>query len=648
MSNKIKHFYEFGDFRFAPEEKCLWKNEELLSLPPKALEVLNLLLENRNKVVTREKLLDNVWEETFVDEGNLTVAVSNLRKTLEQESLSKEEFIQTVPKKGYRFVADVTEIFEDENGEPASLLGETGKEEKAGFEPLKPARESGKQDSGIRWHFVAIILLGVLFLSSFAMWMSYSRQSGLSTVPVNERSIKNVAVLPLKHLTAEDRILTIGLTDSLISRLGKLNRFAVRPLSAVEKFGASGKDALEFGKELKVDAVVVGTIQSVGNRLRLNVRLLDVRDGAQIWSKSYDETESDLFKLQDDLSLQVADNLIASISDEETKKLTERETEDTDAFKEYSRGQFYLAKRTKVDIEKAIGHFKKAVSLDAGYSRAYTGIANGYQLMSDSGFAYSKPLEHVEEIGRALDKALELKPNSAEAHASKGSFLAFMKLDYKGGNESFEKSIKINPNIAETHHWYAWALLAEKRFEDAKKELKLAQELDPTSLIIATEIGLPFVYQERYDEALPYFRDAVELDKDFPQARFRLWYGLFYSGQYEEAAKQLAAYKNLTSDKDPLYLLLYGGTLAKTGKEIKAREIFQELIKRRSGSEYISPMMLASLASVLGDKDQAIKYLEESLKERNDFLPYLEIAPEFKGIRNDQAFKDIVKRVAAR
>ena len=157
--------------------------------------------------------------------------------------------------------------------------------------------------------------------------------------------------MPLKNLSSKEEALTIGLTDNLISRLGRLNRFAVRPLSAVDKFGASKKDALAFGKELQVDAVVVGTIQNVDNRLRLNVRLLDVRDGAQIWSKSYDETEGDLFKLQDDLSLQVVNNLIASISDEDAKKLIVHETENMDEFKEFSKGQFFLAKRTKEDIE---------------------------------------------------------------------------------------------------------------------------------------------------------------------------------------------------------------------------------------------------------------------------------------------------------
>ena len=646
MSNKIKRFYEFGDFKFAPDEKCLWREDKLLSLSPKALEVLNALLEAPNEIVSREKLLETVWEETYVDEGNLTVAISNLRKTLEQKSQSETEFIQTIPKKGYRFVADVREVFEDENGTTQNSSQNLSDKEDIGDARSSVRKRAEKLETGVRWHLVAIILLGVLFLSSFAWWMSYSRQSGLSTVPVNERSIKSVAVLPLKNLSSENEALTIGLTDNLISRLGKLNRFAVRPLSAVEKFVASGKDALEFGKELRVDAVVVGTIQTVDDRLRLNVRLLDVRDGAQIWSKSYDENEGDLFKLQDDLSLQVANNLIASISKENTQKLKARETENTDAFKEYAKGQFYLAKRTKEDIEKAIGHFKKAISLDKNYSRAYTGIADGYQLMSDSGFAYSKPLKHVEEIREAIDKALDLDPNSAEAYASKGSFLAFIDMDLKSGNENFEKSIKINPNIAQTHHWYAWNLLAEKRFDEAEKEFKLAHELDPTSLIIASEMGLPLVYQDKYEQALPFFREAVELDKDFPQARFRLWYGLFYAGRYEEASKQLEAFKNLTSDKDPLYLVIHSGTLAKTGEEEKAREVFQELTKRKSDGEYISPMMLASLAATLGDKDEVIEYLEESIKERNDFLPYLGIAPDFKNMRDDKRFKDIVKRVA--
>ena len=303
---------------------------------------------------------------------------------------------------------------------------------------------------------------------------------------------------------------------------------------------------------------------------------------------------------------------------------------------------------TKEDIEKAIGHFEKAAEIDEKYSRAYVGIANGYALMSDSAFAYSEPLEHAGKIRKALNKALELNPDSAEAYASKGSFLTFVQLDIDEGEESFEKSLKINPNIAQTHHWYAWNLLAEKRFEEAEKAFKRAHELDPTSRIIAVEMGLPFVYQGKFDEALPYFRKAVDMDKNFPQSRFRLWYALFYAGRYDEASKELDAFRNLTSEKDPLYLVLYGGTLAKTGKKRKAREVFQNLVERKIEGEYISPMMLASMASVLDNKDEVIKYLEESFNERNDFLPYLEIAPEFKNVLDDRRFKDIVKRVAER
>ncbi|NNF00098.1 MAG: transcriptional regulator, partial [Pyrinomonadaceae bacterium] len=191
MSNKIRHFYEFEDFRFVPEERCLWQGDELLSLSPKALDVLNLLLQQPNEVVTREKLLESVWEETFVDESNLTVAVSNLRKVLEQHSSTPKEFIRTIPKKGYRFVSEVEKVFQEE-----------AEDEVAKFEaPQLPPESidiSDRSAPPVRWHFVGIILLGVLFLTSFGLWINYSRETGLSSVPVNERNIKSIAVLPLK------------------------------------------------------------------------------------------------------------------------------------------------------------------------------------------------------------------------------------------------------------------------------------------------------------------------------------------------------------------------------------------------------------------------------------------------------------------
>ena len=639
MSNEIKHFYEFGEYRFSPKEKCLWRNEELLTLSPKALDVLNFLLESSNEVVTRESLLENVWEDTYVDEGNLTVAISNLRKVFAEGESEPVKFIQTVPKKGYRFVADVRKVL---NKEKESFEHQGA----SYFEEVERNLPIGRPEKYFRrWYLIPAALFGVFFLTSFAVWLNYSNGSELSPVPVSERNIKSVAILPFKNLTKGNESLSIGLTDNLISRLGKLNRFAIRPLSAVEKFAESGKDALGFGKELKVDAVVVGTIQAVDNRLRLSVRLLDVRDGAQIWSSNFDETESNIFVLQDELSLQVTDNLVAKISNEDSKKLTGRETENQDAFAEYSKGQFYLAKRTIEDIEKAIKHFEKAAQLDENYAIAYTGIANGYLLLSGSEFAFGNPLKNAEKIRSALDKSLKLNPNSAEIYSSKASFLTLIEWDIEVSEKNYKKSLSLNPNIAQTHQWYAWNLMAQNRLDEAEKEMKVAQKLDPTSRIIAAEVGLPILYSGRYKESIPLFKQAVEMDENFLLARFRLWYVLHLSKKYDEAFVELEAIKKLTSNDNSVYKTLYAITLAESGNQRDAKTIQIEMEKRKSKREYISPVMLASLCVALNDKENAFKWLNEGVRERNDYLLYLDVVPDYKKLKKDARYKKLLDRI---
>ncbi len=632
MSNEFKHFYEFEKFRFSPKEKSLWYEETLISISPKALDVLNLLLEKHPEVVTREEIIEKVWKDTFIEEANINVAVSNLRKTFEKES--SEKFIQTIPKKGYRFIADVKKI---------STENQT---EKASSETVSIKENLPIQNKVSRWYLLTIILVGIFFLTSFAFWFQYKDDSGFSSVPINKRNIKSIAVLPLKHLNDNEtnRAISMGLTDNLITRLGKLNRFVIRPLSAVEKFSEGEKDAIQFGKELQVDSVVVGTIQSKDNRLRLNARLLDVRDGAQIWAESFDVTEEDIFKLQDKLSLQVADNLIADISDKETQKLKQRETVSPKAFQAYSKGKFYLAKRTVEDIKKAIELFEEAVKIDENYADSYTGIAKGYLLLSDSTFLASRPLEHADKIEKAINKSLTLNPDSAEAYVNKASFHTLIQWNTEAAEKNYKKAISLNPNIAQTHHWYAWVLLTQKRFEEAEKEMKTAHKLDPTSRIIATEKGLPLLYAEKYKESLPYFRQAVEMDGNFLQARFRLWYVLHLMEKYDEAFEELEAIKRLTSENNHFYLALYGMTKAKSGQKPEAIEIYDQL-KKRAEDEYISPVLLSGLATMIGNKDAAFEWLDDAFEERNDYLLYLEMAPDYKDLRDDSRFENLLNKI---
>ncbi|HMS40683.1 MAG TPA: winged helix-turn-helix domain-containing protein, partial [Pyrinomonadaceae bacterium] len=265
------------------------------------------------EIVSREELLEKIWHETFVEEANITYTISLLRK-----SLGDKKFVQTLTKRGYRFTAEVRQISENSLTEI--------KENKA------------KPKSKRRFIFISAAIFCLILLTGFAYYAW--QKPNAENIPIANRNIKTLAVLPFKNLDKdEDNSLSLGLTDSLISRLGSLKRWTIRPFSAVEKFGKGKKDSLQFGTELKCDAVLVGTFQTVENRLRVNIRLLDVRDGAQIWTQSFDETEADLFILQSNLATQVAGSLLEKLTDSDQRLLGKDYTENAEAYRAYLRGR---------------------------------------------------------------------------------------------------------------------------------------------------------------------------------------------------------------------------------------------------------------------------------------------------------------------
>ena len=492
MSREQK-IYEFDEFQLDVDDKTLWHGLKKISLPLKALEMLTLLLENRGRIVTKEEILETLWQDTFVDENNLAVIVSALRKVF-GERKNENRYIQTIPRRGYRFVAEAKET----NG---NLILEKHTVTEITLEKAE-ATKNYLPELGIRWQFIALILLGVLFVASVGWWWGFSREKGLSSAPIPVRNIKSIAVLPLKNLNENEQnnTLKIALTDNLISRLANLKRFAVRSFSAVEKFEASGKDAIKFAEDLKVDAVLEGTIQQSEGRLRVNVRLFDVRDGVQIWIDSFDEKESDIFRLQDLISERISKSLVSNLNAEEKEILAKRPTENVDAYMYYLKGREEWNKRGP---KNPIFYFQKAIELDNNFALAYVGLADAQAMSPEPSFA--------EET---LRKAIALDNTLAEPHATLGFIRMFHYFDWQEAERELKKSIELNPNYATAHHWLGVYYSLHRRLDEAKAEMLKAHELDPTSPIILTDLGQLFYFSHEYDRAVEFCNKSLELDPE--------------------------------------------------------------------------------------------------------------------------------------
>ena len=621
MSNNVKHLYEFDEFCLDATNPSLWRGGELVPIFPKALEILILLVRKKGEIVSREELLETVWQETFVEEANITYTVSLLRK-----SLGKKPFIQTVPKRGYRFVAEVREI--SKNGEIEAVL------------PAVSVRINPPK-APVLWHFIGIILLGALLLTSFAAWWSVSDQKGLSGVPTSERNIRTVAILPLKTLNDGDnsRALSLGLTDALISRVGSLNRFAVRPLSSVSRYAEGVQDPLKFGESLKTDAVLEGTLQTVDGRLRVSARLWDVRDGAQLWQDSFDFSESDFFQLQDAISTRVTQSLVTQLLETDRELLTRRDTENRDAFDAYWRGRFYLEKR---DTEKAAAEFQEAINLDPNYALAYAGLADAYVWRAN--FTSDADAVFYRKAKIATEKALQLNPNLADAHSSLARIKYNNDWDWQGAEKSFRRAIELNPNSVNAHQFYSRLLTALGRYDEALAEMYKARELDPRSADLGVPLSGILEKQRRFDESIKVLEATLEMDKDSTFARRCLGNGYLLKGDYSKVIELGEALFSNAKETDFWWASMLATAYQKTGQKEKAAAVRTHL-EKMAEKDPKSLYFLAYHYSEVGRADEAIAALRNCLKAREERMIWTKGEPRFANLENDPRFQQILREM---
>ncbi len=627
MSNNVKHFYEFGEFRLDAETPCLWRGGKPVQIFPKALEILVLLVGSRGAIVSREELLESVWKDTFVEEANITYTVSLLRKTL-----GDKNYIQTVPKRGYRFKADVREV----------QSNAFSREKTTRFTGVFTPRGVAPNAPKTRWYFISIISLSVLFLTSFVVWQKFDGRSG---VPVTQRNIRSVAVLPLKPLTEGEpsKMMALGLTDSLISRLGSLNRFAVRPLSSVKDYIESDQDALKFGEKLKVDAVLEGTLQQMDNRLRVNLRLWDVRDGAQMWQDSFDSTEADIFNLQDAISTKVTQSLVSELLEKDREILTRRDTDNPEAFRAYVRGRAIMDSKNPDSAEKAIDEYQKAAILDPAFAMAYVGYADAYSRL---GFNSSgaQADEYYAKSKAAANKALALEPKLAEAYAALASVKRIYDWDWTGAENDFKRALELNPNYSKAHLWYALLLSSLGRNDEALAEIKQAIAIDPLSPDIKAGHFSVLEGRREYAEALALARENVKFNKESGFGRRALATYSFHQGEYMqviEISEQELLRKN---SQRFVWLSLLANAYSKVGQPEKADENLKQL-EELSQTDTKALYSLAENYTERGRFDEAIAVLQKCFELREERMIWLKVEPRFADLRNDARFQELLQKM---
>jgi DNA-binding winged helix-turn-helix (wHTH) protein/TolB-like protein len=633
MNELQSYIYEFGDFRVDAAKRLLMKREgETIPLTPKVYDTLLYLVEHHGTVLDKDALMQAIWPHTVVEENNLNQSISALRRVF-GESPGENRYIATVPGRGYCFVAPVKKVASPESHEERESTITTS-------QAPQPADNGRSRSLPIVLAGIVIVGLGFAVYHFWPVAKTLVSKTPDSSSPIKTTSsLRLIAVLPFKPLVADlrDQSLEMGMADTLIVRLGNLSQVRVRPLSSVRKFSGLEQDPITAGNELGVESILDGQIQRWGDRIRVTARLISVGDGQQVWAGQFDERFTNIFAVQDSISEKVTSALALKLTGEEHSRMTKHYTENAEAYQLYVNGRFYWERRTSDGLKRAIEYFGEAVAKDPNYSLAHAGLADSYAVL---GVFHLPPKEAFPKAREAALNALRIDDRLAEAHAALGHIKVQYEYDWAGAEKEYKRAIELNPNYANAHHFYALYLTMMGRFDEGMAEIRRAQELEPSSLFIHANVAGILFGSRRYDEAINQARRILEMNPNFDHARSILGHAYLQRGMYQQA---IAEFQKLTT---PPYI--YSGELgqayALSGRRSEALKEIDKL-RELSKHRYVAAYSLALVYTGLGDKDNALAWLERAYDERSTFLIWIRVNPSLDNLRSEPRFETIIKRM---
>ena len=619
-SNPIR----FGDFEVDPRAGELRKRGLLIKLQEQPFQLLLLLLARPGEVVTREEARNALWkDDTFVDfDHGLGAALNRLRAAL-GDSASHPRLIETLPRHGYRFIAAV----ERDSPDADDVALKTPEPESA--TPFRRRRSAFLILSAV----AAVIAVGLLIRGN---------------APIRRPPTGRVmlAVLPLDNMSndADQEYFCDGLTEELISYLGRAHpeRLGVIARTSSMQYKGTRKNVSQIANELKVDYVLEGSVRREGQRVRVTVQLINAEDQTHVWAQSYDRPLAGILALQDGVSQQITNALWAELLPETARTSKSTYFSNAEAYESYLKGRYFLSRRGADGYRSGIDHFQKAVAIDPSFAAGYAGLADAYMLLGTS-FDLLPPREALEKARVFAEKALELDPTLAEAHATLGVVQRAHHWDWPAEEESLRRAIRLNPSYATAHHWLGSHFAKLGRFAEGLAEMDRALKLDPLSLIINTERGLALYFARRYDEAETQLAEALTLDEDFAPAHAVLALVYLQTQMHERALDAAETVRELEKDSST-GLVLAGLAHAGAGRSTEARAILEEL-ERLAGRQYVSAVHLATLSAYLDQREDAFRWMEKAFDERATDLRFLKVDPLFDPMRSHPRFPELLRRM---
>jgi TolB-like protein/DNA-binding winged helix-turn-helix (wHTH) protein/Flp pilus assembly protein TadD len=618
----------FGTYELNPYSGELRKEGMRIRLEGQPLAILQMLLDRPGELVTREELQKKLWPaDTFVDfEHSLNAAVKRLRAAL-GDSTEQPRYIETLARRGYRFVAPVAGIDADRVKErPVTDQAESQKQRRVDFR-------------GRRFWLATATTVCIIGIAGWG-WQSWRNRPATLAVP----PVRSLAVLPLQNLSGDpsQEYLADGMTEELIGRLANIHGLRVISRTTAMHFKNTQLSVPEIAKTLGVDAVVEGSVIREGGQVRVHTQLIRGATDEHIWAGEYEREYRSLLALQEAVAQNIVERIEISLTPQERLTLASTHPVAPEAHEEYLKGRYYFNQRTRGALDKSIEYFQQAIARDPDYALAYSGLADSYAMLGFRGHVPSK--DALTRAKAAALKAIELDDTLAEPYVSLAFIAETHEWDWATAQREYKRAVQLNPGDARTHNLYAGYLMYTGQFADGISEARLARDLDPLSLPVNNALAGRLLAAGRYDQALEQVQKTLELDSHFAPAHQTLGWAYLHIGKHGESLQEFQKALQLSGTDDTDLMLDLGFAYAAVGKREEARRILAKLrsLQKRG---LVPAGSIAILYGALGELNEAFAWLEKAYEERDPQLTYLKVGRRFEPLRQDPRFRELVLRV---
>jgi TolB-like protein/DNA-binding winged helix-turn-helix (wHTH) protein/Flp pilus assembly protein TadD len=610
--------YRFLDFALDTERQLLLRGIEQTRLRPRTYDVLAYLVLHSGRLVPKQELIDAVWHDAAVTDDSLVQSLMEIRRALG----NAQDVVKTVRGRGYLFDTPV---------------------EVAAAPPNATTPAAPQAVTRLGRALIAAAL--AVAAGAVAVWLAYGgRLQGISGSPT--RPIRSLAVLPLENLSRdpEQDYFADGMTDELIAQLAHIHSLRVVSRTSVMRFKGTQKPLAEIARELNVDAVVEGTVLRTPERVRVIAQVIQVNPEKHLWADRYDRPLGDVVVLQGQLAREISDAIRVTLTPEERTRFADVRPVDQEAYEAFLKGRYYWSKRTEQSTRKAIEYFQRAVEEEPQYALAFAGLADSYNslALTEALQDVVPPAENLLKARAAADRALAIDDKLAEAHATIGGIKFQYERDWSASAAEFTRAIELNPNYANAHQWYGLSLIWMDRMDEALREFKRANELDPLSLVINANLCFALGVAGAYEQAVAHCRRTIELDPNFAYAHHRLGQVYVLHGSYDPAIEELQQAISL-SGRSPRAIAELGLAYALSGQQARARGVLGEL-KTLSAQRYVSPFNLAVVYGGIGDRNNALRWLEKAYDEQSTSMCTIQVSPAFRTLHGEPRFQALVAR----